>query len=128
MLVYYNLSPHKFWKKDYCKVVFALDFSVYHYVANFLDIITLIVRLIPLPLFNIAPTPRTEGFSRKMLGILDISRSIYVCYPYLNLVRKSSINYLMRMKIEDSSLLRYISKMPVLYLLGNDKNSKFHSE
>lgn len=62
MLVDYNLSLHKFWKKDYCKVVFALDFSVYHYVANFLDIITLIVRLIPLPLFNIAPTPRTEGF------------------------------------------------------------------
>lgn len=114
----------------YYQFVLGLAFGIQRYVANIFAIVCLIFGMIPLPVLQISPTGKIDDDTRKMLGAPGISHTIYMCYTYFNAVyRVVGFKRLQKQQFDDDyTLPRDLSKVPVLYMYGTDKNANFHLE
>jgi len=119
-------SFHQSMTDNYYRIPLGIAFAFQRYVAGVVGVMALMVGLMPLPLLRIAPTGKVDDDTRKMmLGVPNVFHTIYMCYTYFNWIRRDTKK---SVTIEDSTLPRDVSKVPVLYMYGTEKAANFHTE
>jgi len=106
--------------------IFALCFMVQLYVGKVIGVGAFVMGMIILKVFQLSPTHNIDAKvikSRK--PPMDINRMIYMMYPYYQMF-KSMLTSKGRKWLEDATLPKDLSQMPVLYMYGTDKRIMFH--
>mmetsp|Transcript_35794 Transcript_35794/g.75374 ORF Transcript_35794/g.75374 Transcript_35794/m.75374 type:complete len:346 (-) Transcript_35794:285-1322(-) len=114
--------------RHFYQYVLAFSFAAQRYIGDRLAIMILLGGMIPTALGLRLASKHDEG-ARKMLGSPNISHLIYMGYPYYHMIFSTSIMNVVRWKIHKIyTMPQDLSKVPVLYMYGTEKATKFHTD
>lgn len=106
--------------------IFASCFMVQHYLGKAFGILAFLMGMMVMKVFQLSPTHDIDAHVIKSRNPpMDLNRMIYMMYPYYQMF-KSMLTSRGRKWLEDATLPKDLSQMPVLYMYGTDKRIMFH--
>lgn len=106
--------------------IFASCFMVHQYLGKVFGVVAFLMGMMILKVFQLSPTHDIDAkVIRSRKPPMDVNRMIYMMYPYYQMF-KSMLTSKGREWLEDATLPKDLSQMPVLYMYGTDKRIMFH--
>jgi len=124
-----KLSFRQILINHYYQYMLAFGFVISRYMGDAFGTMALISALIPLLVLGISPTRKVDKETRNQLGHPSITHSLYMGYPYYNMLKDIGLKKWMKHQFhEDCRLPSDLKRTPLLYLYGTDKSANFHKE
>lgn len=112
----------------YYQLVLAFSFMIQRYVGNIFAVMSFTIGFLPLSIFPfIAPLCQIDmDVINAKQSTPSMDRILYMAYPYFNIWRLGIRKMKSFVKDQSASLPKDLTRTPVLYLYGTEKNAQWH--